>query len=59
MVQGQLDDSTEFGDLLELQGQIRALQSELAEVKQADDEEMDRLLDQNGARCCPDTCHGT
>lgn len=59
MVQGQLDDSTEFGDLLELQGQIRALQSELAEVKQADDEEMDRLLDQNGAHCCPDTCHGT
>lgn len=48
MVQGQLDDSTEFGDLLELQEQIRALQQELAEVKQADDEEIEKLLDQNG-----------
>ena len=48
MVQSQLDDSTEFGDLLELQEQIRALQTELAEVKQADDEELDKLLDQNG-----------
>lgn len=48
MVQGQLDDNTEFGDLLELQGQIRALQTELAEVKQADDEELDKLLDQHG-----------
>ncbi|DBA73152.1 TPA: hypothetical protein ACH3X2_010087 [Trebouxia sp. C0005] len=47
MVQGQLDDNTEFGDLLELQGQIRALQTELAEVKQADDEELDKLLDQH------------
>ncbi|KAL0052317.1 hypothetical protein WJX82_000133 [Trebouxia sp. C0006] len=47
MVHGQLDDSTEFGDLLELQEQIRALQTELAEVKQADDEELDKLLDQN------------
>jgi hypothetical protein len=52
MVQGQLDDNTEFGDLLELQEQIRALQTELAEVKQADDEELDKLLDQNG------TCSG-
>ena len=50
MVQGQLDDNTEFGDLLELQGQIQALQTELAEVKQADDEELDRLLDHNGER---------
>ena len=48
MVQGQLDDHTEFGDTLERQEQIRALQTELAEVKQADDEELDRLLDQNG-----------
>ena len=48
MVQGQLDDATEFGDLLELQDQIRALQQELAETKQADDEEIDKLLDQNG-----------
>ncbi len=48
MVQGQLDDNTEFGNLLELQEQIRALQTELAEVKQADDEELDKLLDQNG-----------
>ncbi|KAL0021307.1 hypothetical protein WJX77_002019 [Trebouxia sp. C0004] len=47
MLQGQLDDSTEFGNLLELQEQIRALQTELAEVKQADDEELDKLLDQN------------
>ena len=52
MVHGHLDDSTEFGDLLELQEQIRALQTELAEVKQADDEELDKLLDQNG------TCSG-
>lgn len=51
MVQGQLDDSTEFGDLLELQEQIRALQQELAEVKQADDEEIEKLLDQNGLLC--------
>ena len=51
MVQGQLDDSTEFGDLLELQEQIRALQQELAEVKQADDEEIEKLLDQNGIPC--------
>lgn len=51
MVQGQLDDSTEFGDLLELQEQIRALQQELAEVKQADDEEIEKLLDQNGIAC--------
>lgn len=51
MVQGQLDDSTEFGDLLELQEQIRALQQELAEVKQADDEEIEKLLDQNGTAC--------
>lgn len=51
MVQGQLDDSTEFGDLLELQEQIRALQRELAEVKQADDEEIEKLLDQNGMAC--------
>lgn len=51
MVQGQLDDSTEFGDLLELQEQIRALQQELAEVKQADDEEIEKLLDQNGMAC--------
>ena len=60
MVQGQLDDSTEFGDLLELQEQIRALQTELAEVKQADDEELDKLLDQNGVQttgsCCISTC---
>ena len=52
MVQGQLDDSTEFGDTLELQEQIRALQTELAEVKQADDEELDRLLAQNGGNHC-------
>lgn len=51
MVQAQMDDSTEFGDLLELQEQIRALQQELAEVKQADDEEIDKLLDQNGIAC--------
>ena len=51
MVQGQLDDATEFGDLLELQDQLRALQQELAEVKQADDEEIDKLLDQNGEAC--------
>ena len=51
MVQGQLDDSTEFGDLLGLQEQIRALQQELAEVKQADDEEIEKLLDQNGIPC--------
>ena len=60
MVQGQLDDSTEFGDLLELQEQIRALQTELAEVKQADDEELDKLLDQNGVQatksCCISIC---
>ena len=57
LVQGQLDNSTEFGDLLELQEQIRALQQELAEVKQADDEEIDKLLDQNGdVRVSGKTC---
>ena len=59
MVQGQLDDATEFGDLLELQDQIRALQQELAETKQADDEEIDRLLDQNGTKCMCIKCRSS
>lgn len=48
MVQGQLHGKADYGSLLELHEQVQALQTELEEVKQADDEELDRLLDQNG-----------
>ena len=47
MVQSQLG-SVELNSLLDVDGQVQALKLELEEVKQADDEEIDRLLDQNG-----------
>lgn len=47
MFQGQLGE-TDFSSLLDQDGQVQALKMELEEVKQADDEEIDRLLDQNG-----------
>ena len=50
MIQSQLGNA-DFNSLLDLDGQVQALKLELEEVKQADDEEIDRLLDQNGTAC--------
>lgn len=55
MVQSQLG-SVELNSLLDVDGRVQALKLELEEVKQADDEEIDRLLDQNGNTCLF-TCH--
>lgn len=50
MIQSQLGD-TDSNSLLDLDGQVQALRMELEEVKEADDEEIERLLDQNGTGC--------
>ena len=47
MIQSQLGN-TDSNSLLDLDGQVQALRMELEEVKEADDEEIERLLDQNG-----------